>query len=292
MAGHTLRYPEMLVTCDWLADHLDDPGLRVFDTTVHLGPSGAESGRAGYEAGHLPGAGFLDHQEDLSDPESEVLYTRLDPDRLAAAFAVAGVSDDSRVVVYSAGHAMWATRVLWLLRGIGFDRASVLDGGLARWQAEGRPTSKQPCTYPAGTLTPRPRPEVWADRDEVRTAIADRGVCTINALPHKLHTGEAELHYGRPGRIAGSRNVPFTRVVDSDTGGFTSPDLWRAEFETTGALASRRAITYCGGGISATVAAFALLQLGHPDVAVYDGSLHEWCADETLPMETGDPAAG
>jgi len=280
---------DRVVSCDWLAAHVSDSDVRVFDATIHLRRTGeVESGRADYLAGHVSGAGFLDHVSDLSDAESSVSYTRLAPEQLAAAFARAGVSDDSRVVVYSSSHVMWATRAFWLLRGIGFDRVSVLDGGLADWKKRDLPVSADPCAYTAGRLSIRPRAEVWADRDEVLAAIGNRGVCTINALPRALHRGEAEMHYGRRGHVSGSDNVPFTAVVDAETGCFEQPAAWRAAFDAVGVFDRERAITYCGGGISATVDAFALLALGHPNVAVYDGSLLEWGSDATLPMETGD----
>jgi thiosulfate/3-mercaptopyruvate sulfurtransferase len=282
-----LKHPDSLVGTDWLAEHLEDPNLRVFDATIQLSPAGPESGRPAYEAGHVPGAAFLDHAADLSDSSNPVPYARLTPDRLAHAFAGAGVAADSRVVVYSTSHPMWATRVFWLLRGIGFDAAAVLDGGFARWQGEGRPVEKGSAAYPTGGLAARPRPQVWADRDEVRAAIGDGAVCTINALPRALYEGATEHHYGRPGRIAGSRSVPFSKIVDTRTGCFADPSAWQTAFAAAGAFERARVITYCGGGISATVDAFALLQLGHPDVAVYDGSLLEWSADPELPMETG-----
>jgi thiosulfate/3-mercaptopyruvate sulfurtransferase len=136
-----LAHPEWIASTEWLEAHLDDPGMRILDATVHLDRALEEEDRArrGYETAHVPGAIFVDHVEDLSDPDNAVPYARLAPDALAAAFAKAGVSDDSSVVVYSATHVMWATRVLWLLHGIGFDRVAVLDGGLTKWKEEGRP---------------------------------------------------------------------------------------------------------------------------------------------------------
>ena len=284
-----LAHPEWIVSTDWLEEHLADPEIRILEATVHLDRSldEKEGARQEYEAAHVPGAVFLDHVEDLSDSGNPVPYARLGPEPLAAAFAQAGISDDSRVVVYSASHLMWATRVLWLLHGIGFDRVAVLDGGFMKWKQEGRPQESGPSSPEVGSLTARSRPEVWADRADVEASIVDGGVCTLNALPRTLFTGEAAHHYGRPGRIAGSESVPFSAVVDGRTGCFKDPAAWRAAFEATGAFERERAITYCGGGISATVDAFALVQLGHRRVAVYDGSLLEWSADPELPMETG-----
>jgi thiosulfate/3-mercaptopyruvate sulfurtransferase len=283
-----LTQPDWLVTTDSLAGQMEDPELRIYDTTVLMDAGSVESGRAGYDEAHVPGAGFLDLLGALSDPESDIPFTRPSPERLASELAGAGIGEGHRVVLYSRTHVMWATRVFWLLRGIGFDRASVLDGGFALWRARGQSICGEPCRYPAADLEARPRPEVWADREEVLKTIGDGAVCTINALPAALHRAESEHHYGRPGRIAGSVNVPFTRIVDPETGCTRPPDQWRAAFDAVGSFDRSRVVTYCGGGISATVDAFALAALGHPDVAVYDGSLFEWTRDPSLPMETGD----
>jgi thiosulfate/3-mercaptopyruvate sulfurtransferase len=286
----TLAHPEWLVGTEWLEANLGDPDLRIFDVTAKLSiDDSVDNCRADFEAAHVPGAGYLDIARELSDTDSPLIFTRPSPDALASVLGAAGIGDRQRVVVYSATHAMWATRVFWLLRGIGFDRCAVLDGGLGRWRQEGRPLSDNPCVYPAVRLQAHPRPTVWADRDQVLAAIDDRTVCTICALPRVMYTGEAEKHYGRPGRIAGSENVPFTDIVDPVSGSFRTPADWRSAFEVVGAFTRSRVITYCGGAIAGTVDAFALAALGHPNVAVYDGSLDEWSRDPSLPMEIGEP---
>lgn len=280
-----------LVSTEWLADNLDDPALRVFDVTVHLrpanpGPYTIESGRADYEAGHIPGAAFLDIGRDLSDPDSKLNFTHLPAARLAQALGAAGVGQGSRVVAYSTSTPMWATRFWWMLRAAGFDEAAVLDGGFARWTAEGRPTEAGTRSYPAASLALTDRPGAWADKAAVLAAIGDGGVCTINALAPSVHSGESSTNYGRKGHIKGSANVPYAALTD-ETGRYRSDDDLRALFEAVGAFGKPRAICYCGGGISATMDALALTRLGHPSVAVYDGSMSEWVRDPELPMETG-----
>jgi len=280
-----------LVSTDWLADHLGDQDLRVYDATVHLRPSASgpyaiESGRADYEAGHVLGAAFLDLQRDLSDPDSPLAFTMPSPQRLAAALGAAGVGQNSRVVVYSTTSPMWATRVWWMLRSSGFDNAAVLDGGFGKWKAEGRPSESGERRYPPARLTLTARPGAWADKAEVLAAIGDGGVCTINALSPSVHSGESAMSYGRKGHIAGSRNVPYAALLDPD-GTYRSDAELRALFDAVGALGRPRAICYCGGGISATMDALALIRLGHPSVAVYDGSMSEWCRDPDAPMELG-----
>jgi thiosulfate/3-mercaptopyruvate sulfurtransferase len=129
---------------------------------------------------------------------------------------------------------------------------------------------------------------MWATKQDVLQAINDGGVCTINALTRDMHTGESGLGYARAGHIEGSLNIPFPTLLMPESGVFRSEADLREHFDATGALARARAITYCGGGIAATLNAFALVLLGHSAVAVYDGGLDEWSRDQELPMETGE----
>ena len=278
-----------LVSTGWLAGHPTDADLRVFDTTVHLDPTptGFEtrSGRAGYHTKHIPGAGFLDIVSDLSDPRSKLAFTRSSPDRIAEVLSRSGVSHEHHVVVYSAGDVMWATRAWWLLRWVGLAAVSVLDGGLTKWEAEGRPVSSELCSYPEAAFDARPVEGLWATKEEVLEAVEDGGVCTLNALPRPMHTGAAGLGYRRRGHIAGSENVPFPDLLEPADGTFRALSVLREHFGGTGALEKDRVISYCGGGIAATHNAFALVLLGHPSVAVYDGGLDEWSRDLELPME-------
>ncbi len=284
--------PQLLVDTTWLAAHLGDPGLRVFDCTVHLTPEAAGgyrigSGRSGFADAHVPGAGFLDVPGELSDPESRLPFTFPSADRFASAMSRHGVAGGTRVVLYSRGTAMWAARVWWMLRAFGFDDAALLDGGLEKWMKEGRLVSAAPCAYPPARFEAQPRPGLIADRARVLAAVGDSATCIIDALPERSHRGEAPTSYGRPGRIASSVNAPFHRLVSREDGTFLPPDELRALFASIGLRPDQRAITYCGGGIAASQDAFALVLIGHPDVALYDGSLSEWAADPSLPMETG-----
>ena len=280
-----------LVCTDWLGANLADPSLRIFDVTVHLrppppAPYRIESGRADYEAGHIPGAGFLDLGRDLSDRTSPLPFTMPAVATFARALGAAGVGGGSRVVAYSTTTPMWATRLWWMLRACGFDDAAVLDGGFTKWKAEGRPLETGERRYPQAELTLAARPGAWADKAAVLAAVGDGEVCTINALSPSVHRGEADTNYGRKGHIAGSRNVPYAALLKPD-GTYRDDAELRALFDGVGALSRPRAICYCGGGISATMDALALVRLGHPRVAVYDGSMSEWSRDPATPMETG-----
>lgn len=280
-----------LITTDWVQAHLDDPSVRTFDATVHLrpstpGPYRIESGRSDYEGAHIPGAAFVDLATELSDPDAALRFTRPATMPLARALGAAGVGHGVRLVIYSSTTPMWATRLWWMLRAAGFKDAAVLDGGLARWIAERRPVEARTQRYPPSELTLMDQPGAWADKSEVLSAIGDGSVCTINALSPGVHSGEAAISYGRKGHIRGSRNVPYAALLDSE-GRYRSDSDLRALFEAVGAFERDRVICYCGGGISATMDALALTRLGHPSVAVYDGSMSEWAAEPEAPMETG-----
>jgi thiosulfate/3-mercaptopyruvate sulfurtransferase len=182
---------------------------------------------------------------------------------------------------------MWAARVWWMLRAAGFDHAAVLNGGWKKWTLEGRPTSTAPCAYPPGRFVARPRPELFVGKEAVLTGLGERATCVVNALSEEQHRGTGGVAYGRPGRIAGSGNVPARALVDPATHAYLAPEVLRQRFADSGALGAGRVITYCGGGIAASSDAFVLTLLGHDRVAVYDASLSEWARDPSLPMETG-----
>ncbi|MCP3986959.1 MAG: sulfurtransferase [bacterium] len=282
---------DSLIDTDQLERMLEDPQLRVFDATIHFATGeGGHSGRNDWEAGHIPGSRFVDLLTEFSDPDASLPYTRPSARRLEEAIGQLGIDGDSRIVVYSAvpESTMWATRLWWLLRSAGIEEISLLDGGLAKWKSEGRRVSTEPCVYPRTTVTTRPDESWWATKAEVQAAIGDGTVCTLSALPRSLHTGEAEMGYSRPGRIAGSHNASFTGLLDPETGCLRSESDLRDHFQGVGALDGERVISYCGGGIAATMNGFALRRLGQSNVGVYDGSLDEWSRDSELPMEIGE----
>ncbi len=288
------RYPSALVSTDWLADRLDDPDLRVFECTTYLDylPPGGEapyrvvSGRADYERSHIKGAGFLDIQGELSNSNSppHLRFTMLPAETLAEALGRRGIGDNNRVVLYSRGRLAWSTRVWWMLRAIGVDSAAVLDGGWEKWVREKRPVSVEEPVYPPVKLTPRPRPEVFVDKEIMHAAMDDKSACLLNALDPDLHRGE-NPRFGRPGRIPGSVNVPSSSLVDPDSNTLLPPQAAAAKFKHAGVDLEKRTLVYCGGGIAATLDAFLLHQLGVENVTVYDASMSEWARDESMPIE-------
>ncbi len=290
------RQPELLVEADWLENHLKDPDLRVFDCTVMASmktdldtgrefPFAFESGRANFDGGHVPGAGFLNLLGELSDTSSRLPFMMPSGKLFADAMGKAGVANTSKVVLYSTAEPIWAARIWWMLRAFGFDNAAILNGGWAKWSAEGRPVSREFEAYPPAQFNARTRPGAIVGKDAVLAAIGEEGVSTVNALPSMIFSGTGGPVFGRKGRIPGSLSVPFGSLHDPDTGIYLPAAQLEAKLEAVLSRKAERIITYCGSGIAASNDAFALALLGHDNVAVYDASLSEWGYDDSLPME-------
>ena len=293
-----MRDPRALIDTATLAASLGDPSLRVFDCTTYLEPTPAGSaepyiavpGRKTFEDGHVPGADFLDLQGEFSDTATHLHFMMPSVARLEAAFGRHGVGPGTRVVLYSIGTMMWATRFWWMLRCARLRR---------RGRARRRPRqmeSRRPAArnrraarLSAGDLrggAARRAGGLFVDAAAVKAAIGRRDTVTVNALGPQFHRGLEPSRYGRPGRVPGSVNVPAATLVDPATKGFTPLADAAAKFAAQGVSKDKRTICYCGGGISATIDLFLLHQLGHDDITLYDGSMGEWAKTESLPIET------
>lgn len=288
----TYTHPSYLISTADLASKIEaaDNDLRIFDCSVILVPNPpgykAVSGREDYDAGHIPQAQFMDLPRDFSDKDSAFNFMMPTDSALEAAYQKAGINSDSLVVLYSTGHMMWATRAWWMHYSLGHKNVCVLDGGFAKWQAEGRPLSRDVPSHAQGNFEPKRNPERWADKGQVAARINDAGTCTINALSRGVYSGTADMHYGRKGHIEGSINIYYDTILEE--GCFRSGKDLTAIFTENGVLEKPRTITYCGGGISATIDALALALIGYENVAVYDGSMGEWAADNSLPLIEGE----
>ena len=286
----TFEHPEYLVSTDWLAEHIEDEDVRVFESTVFLRPRDGggyrvESGRAEYESGHIPGAGYLDLQGDFSDNSQRLRFTMPSAEAFAEAASRHGISETSKLILYDRLGSMWAARLWWMFHSMGCKNAAVLDGGWRRWSDEGRETSTAEATYEPTTFMPTEDAARFADLAEVNAFVESGGSCLINALGRDQHSGADGGHtYGRAGHIPGSTNVPSMELIDPDTGLFRPADDLAALFESAGASKSDRVVTYCGGGIAASNDALVLSLLGYVDVAVYDASMSEYAADSSLPL--------
>jgi len=285
-----------LITTAELAEILGQANLRLFDCTTYLepAPEGSDDpyiavpGRHSFEAGHIPGADFLDLQGEFSDSGTRLRFMMPDVAQLEAAFGRHGISDESEVVLYSIGTPMWATRFWWMLKSLGFENLSVLDGGLDKWQAEGRAIETGPAKgYRLAKFTAKPKPGFFVDKHQTRAATTDRNTVVVNALGPQFHKGLEPSRYGRPGRVPGSCNVSAATLLDPQTKAFVPLSEAEAKFKAQDITKDKRVVAYCGGGISATIDLFLLHRLGYHNLTLYDGSMGEWAKDASLPIETG-----
>ena len=284
------QHPEYLISSAELEARLDDPKLRIYDATVLLkpsenGPYRAESGEQKFQAGHIPGAMFLDLIDAASDTTTGLGFSLPNPAQLESLFRRLGIDNESEVVIYSTDNMMWATRAWWLLHYCGHSNVRILNGGFSAWVASDFDLSDQTTDYPNGSFTVDTKADRFTDKAGVFNAIGDDAVCTVNALAPAMHSGESSISYGRPGHIAGSINVFYDDLLDD--GYFRQSEELKEVLADKGLLKSSKVIAYCGGGIAATINAFACLLVGQEQVAVYDGSMSEWARDESMPIETG-----
>lgn len=278
---------DSLVSTEWLASEMAASDLRVVDASVHL-PAAGRDARAEYESAHIPGAVFMDLAA-LTDSASPVENAVPDAAAFAEGMRQLGIGDGSRIVVYDDSAIKSATRAWFLLRVFGAQNVAVLDGGLAKWKAEGRPLS-------SGTETRRPRHFTeWSDPARIRAKadivrnLVSRAEQVVDARSAARYSGtEREVRPGlASGHIPGSHNVPYSSLFNGD-GTFRKTGELRAAFEAAGVDLSRPVVTSCGSGMTACALAFALHLLGKGDVALYDGSWSEWGSDPETPKVLGE----
>jgi thiosulfate/3-mercaptopyruvate sulfurtransferase len=275
-AGGPARAADLTVTPAWLTAHLSDPALVV----LHVGD------RKSYDAGHIPGARFLDFRK-LSDPDAKLRLQMPPVDRLKAIFEGLGVSDASRIVLYFPGDSVTgATRTYLSLDYLGLgDRTSLLDGGEPGWRTAGHPvTTDAPPEAAHGTITVEPHPDVIVDADWVKAHLTDPSVKILDARDHEYYTAETATRMPRQGHIAGAANVPFDTLTEGPDHRFKSPAVLRQMLETAGAKPGVEVATYCHIGLQASALYFVAKMLGYP-VHLYDGSFEEWSARQELPIE-------
>jgi thiosulfate/3-mercaptopyruvate sulfurtransferase len=274
-----------LVSTAWLADRLDDDTVVVVDASWHM-PAAARDAAAEHAAVHIPGSAFFDIER-ISDHSSPLPHMLPSPSEFAVAARRLGVSSTSTVVVYDSVGLFSAPRVWWMFRAMGHDAVGVLDGGLPRWMAEGRPVETGWRNPEHGDFKAHPRPERVRDLDQVAAALADPGRQVLDARPASRFQGAApEPRPGlRSGHMPGAVNLPFTTLIDGDS--LAAEDHLRAAFAAAGVDSTKPAVTTCGSGVSAAVIALALARLGRDDAAVYDGSWSEWGARDDTAVVTG-----
>jgi thiosulfate/3-mercaptopyruvate sulfurtransferase len=278
--------PKTLVSTDWLATHLNDPDLRILDGSWFLPQMGLDA-RATYDAKHIPGARFFD-VDDIADNRSELPHMAPPTEKFISRMRAMGVGDGHQVVIYDQHSVFSAPRVWWLFRLMGKTDVAVLDGGLPKWEAEGRPLEDLPPMVRDRHMTVQRQSGLVKDVTQVAHAskLGDHEI--IDARAHGRFIGQDEEPRPnlRKGHIPGSKNVPWDMLLSD--GKMKSPDALREIFEGAGVDLSKPAITTCGSGVNAALLAFALELTGKSDWAVYDGAWAEWGMYNDLRVATGE----
>lgn len=279
---------DALVTTEWLAEELGAVDLRVVDATYFGSVPGGpvRDAREEYTAAHIPGAVFLD-LETLADTTTDLPSMLPPPAQFAERLGSLGVGDEDRIVLYDVSHYHTATRAWWMLRTMGARHVAILDGGLAKWRAEGRPVASGAERSTPRTFTARLDARGVRTLGQMKANVASGAEQMLDARGAARFSGtEADPRPGTgAGHIPGSRNLPYGRLLDKD-GTWKAPGALKAEFDAAGIDLAQPLVTTCGSGITAAVLAFGAHLLGN-DAALYDGSWSEWGGDPSTPKATG-----
>ncbi|MCC3304911.1 3-mercaptopyruvate sulfurtransferase [Sneathiella sp. HT1-7] len=276
-----------LVSTEWLTEHAAAPDVRIVDASWHM-PATGRNPRAEYDAEHIPGAVFFDIDE-IADTDNPLPHMVPSPEKFSSRMRKLGLGDGNRIVVYDTIGNVSAARAWWLLRLFGHQDVAILDGGLPKWKAEGRPVDDMPVKPAERHFTSRINSFLLREKDQVARNINQGREQVLDARSAGRFEGtEPEPREGlRSGHIPGAKNLPFTNLLKDGDGTFRPAAELSASFESAGVDLKKPVITSCGSGITACVLAFGLHLLGHQRVAVFDGSWTEWALDEELPVETG-----
>lgn len=276
-----------LTETDELARELDAPDLVIIDASWHM-PAENRNAHEEYRAEHIPGAIFFDIDE-IADTKSGLPHMLPPPEKFSSRMRGMGIGDGSRIVVYDSSGLFSAARVWWTFRVMGVDDVSVLNGGLSKWKREDRPLeSGAPRSRTARHFTARRNLDLVRDVSDIKALLKDKSAEIVDARAADRFAGKApEPRPGlRSGHIPGSHNLPYAKLLNKDGTFKTGPEIERL-FEEAGVDLSKPVVASCGSGITASVLALGLAEIGHRRAAVYDGSWSEWGADQNLPIETG-----
>jgi len=276
-----------LVSTDWLAAHLDDPGVRIVDASFKL-PGVLPLPLDDYLAAHIPGAAFFD-VDAVSDHNDPRPHMYPDAGQFARDVAALGISTGDSVVAYDSGSWVAAPRAWWMFLSFGYRNVKVLDGGLKKWTSEGRATQSGKVTPKPGQFTARLDPGYIRSQQQVLANIETRAEQLVDARPRGRFEGTvAEPRPdSRSGHIPGSRNVPYAELFDAKTGAMKPLEELRKAFTGAGVELTKPIVTTCGSGVSALVLTLALYRLGVRGTALYDGSWAEWGLPNGPPVATG-----
>jgi thiosulfate/3-mercaptopyruvate sulfurtransferase len=277
---------ESLVSTEWLERELGAPDLRILDASFFL-PGDGRDARAEHEAGHIPGAVFFDLEE-VADRSNPVPHMFPPEPQMASRMAALGVGDSDRIVVYDNSPLHSAARAWFMLESFGARQVAILDGGLPKWEAEGRPLETGSPQVRRGHFSPRLDSERIVDKAAMLSLVGATGTEIVDARgPARFSGEEAEPRPGMAsGHIPGSKNLPQARLFNPDNS-WKRGEALRAEFEAAGIDLGKPLVTTCGSGITACVLLFGAELLGKKGGRLYDGSWSEWGADPSTPKATG-----
>jgi thiosulfate/3-mercaptopyruvate sulfurtransferase len=284
---------EFLVTTDWLAERLGEPGIRIVDCRYSF----ERDCRADYDESHIPGAVYLDWSKDLTDLNHPVSGMIAPPEIVSATMQRLGVGDDTQIVAYDQEGGHFASRLWLVLARYGHgEQVKILDGGWTAWRQETRPVSADPAAVVSGkrfTIAPATHQPQWvADADDVLAAVDADDAVVLDVRRWSEFSGE-EVRAARGGRVPGATFLFWQENLDwNNDRRFLPVDQLGARAAEAGLTPDTELITYCQGGVRAAHAAIALMLAGYEKVKVYDGSWAEWGNRDDLPIETGEPRGG
>jgi thiosulfate/3-mercaptopyruvate sulfurtransferase len=273
-----------LVSTQWLAEHRNAPDLKIVDATWFL-PTMQRDAKAEYARAHIPGAVYFDI-DDIADDQSALPHMLPSPAKFSSRMRKLGLGDGTRIVVYDNNRYSASARAWWMLRLFGHPDVAVLDGGLAKWLAEGRPVDDRPVIPREAHFTARQNNLLVRDLEQIRANLVTRREQVVDARPAGRFAGtEPEPRAGlRGGHIPQSLNLPHLDLIAGDGTLLPATEL-RARFAVQGVEPRRPIVTTCGSGVTACTLALALYDIGRADVAVYDGSWTEWGGRADTPIE-------
>jgi thiosulfate/3-mercaptopyruvate sulfurtransferase len=278
--------PTSLVSTEWLSQNMSAPDIRLVDASWYM-PADNRNPKAEFDACHIDGAVFFD-VDDLSDTDNPLPHMVPSPEKFSSRMRKLGIGDGNRIVIYDNSGVRSSARAWWMIRLFGHTDVSILDGGLQKWVAEGRPTSDLPSPPKERHFTSRMNSLMVREKAQVRRNLETNKEQVLDARATPRFEGAVEEPRPglRSGRIPGSLNLPFNQLYNDDGTLLDGPTL-QAAIEGAGIDMKKPVITSCGSGITACVLAFALHLVGHRFVSVYDGSWTEWGLDEEMPISSG-----
>ena len=283
----TYARPDALVSTEWLADHLDAPDVRIVDASFYL-PAQKRDPRAEFASQHIPGAVYFDIDV-IADKSNPLPHMLPSPQQFAEQARKLGLGSGNKIVVYDTTPMTGACRVWWMFRTMGHKDVAILNGGLPKWMAEGRPVTDDPSPPRDRAFAPKYNGDIVRSIDDVRALIDSKKEQIVDARAANRFRGEVpEARPGlRIGHMPGAFNLPYNELIDPKTGTMLPADQIKARIAASGLDPTKKVTASCGSGVTACVVALGLYLTGAPDAAVYDGSWTEWGGRADTPIVTG-----